>query len=367
MRSRSTARRIAGWLLAGAVLSAGSPSAGDPVVARTLMQSGKAALERKQLDEAMSYLTKARDEDPMLAEAHYWMAVCRERAGDPAASLVAYREFRSVAAAAAGEGRSGKNDADLVKKAQARIAAMAPGEAEDDKLRAQLVVDLLAIARAKEKDPAAAGLALEALLRAEPEHADAPDMLGQVRSPALKKGEVPLAPPLQGLVGWKDLIFSAAFNGIAGIKYEPPGLTVDTRDPQLTTSPSQIRPGVSFGLDMELKLVKGYDKEWRLGFSMLPTKDRQATLVVSEKRVSMLAGSVQGFAAAVADAEVPRIDEGSWHRLNAVVERSRVVVWFDGRRTMHCPVDGLGPESTLGLYSRACRAEIRTLRWIPVE
>src|SRR5689334_17443934 len=68
--------------------------AGDKEMARFLLDSGKKAVEKKQWDDAITKLQRARVEDASLIETGYWIAFAYDKKGTANEALKAYRAFR---------------------------------------------------------------------------------------------------------------------------------------------------------------------------------------------------------------------------------------------------------------------------------
>jgi hypothetical protein len=368
MRACRLVSRVLRWTAVAlcACAVSGPARAGDPDVARSLLQSGKEAFAKKRYDEAITLLGKAREEAPALAEAAYWIGAARERTGDGPGAIAAYREFRAAFSGAEAL-RPSKTDADLLSKAKARLASLAPAEAEDDRLRQGFAADLISMARGS-KDPAVASLALEALLRAEPDDAGARELHGRTTALPARKGEVQLARPFLRVRTWRDLILEQTFGRLSNWKYEPPGLVIDTKDRQFTMAPIPIRLGAAYALDMEVRLLTVHDAEWRIGFGLHTGRDRLLGIVFTGRRLWAFLGPTVGMVKTVSDADLPAVEPGAWRRLSVLVEKNRVEVWYDPKRSpLRFAESELLEGMVLGVYHTGCRAEVRTLRWAPLE
>src|SRR5688572_8544540 len=316
MSPRSTAaggvRRLVLTALLGTLAA---PARADDVVARSLLETGKDAFAKKNYDEAIRVLERARIEAPAIAESAYWIAASRERLSQTTAAVAAYRLFRAVASATPPTAR-GKVDADLLRKTQARLLVLAPGEAEDERLRSQFASEMMALSRASpSKDPAAAALGLAMLLRAEPERDDVRDLLDAATASLLDKGQTLLPTALRKIERWQDPIGAQTYGVLHNWKYEPPGLVADTHERQLTGAPDPIVVGTSFAIDMEMRIPVIYGPLWAVGFGLVHAKDRLLEVVLSEKRVRVVLGSAGGGGQVLSDLDTAKIDPAEWHRL----------------------------------------------------
>src|SRR5262245_28119023 len=92
-RGRGVALVATASLLLSLLLGLGRVHAADPELARFLLQGGKDDLAKGNAADALTKLTKAREEDPSLAEVAYWMGAALEARGNVPAAVEEYRTF----------------------------------------------------------------------------------------------------------------------------------------------------------------------------------------------------------------------------------------------------------------------------------
>jgi hypothetical protein len=366
MLKGSCPRRYVRALGFGVVLALGlviaAARAGDPATAKSLLGSAKDALEQKKYDTALSLLAKARAEDPELLEVGYWLGLTQDKKGDSQAALREYRAFRESASLLQQRWALTKELAELLKKAQVRVTALAPGEVEDAKLRALLATELLSIAKSREaKDKAAAALALEALLVASPDHAEARQALARVTQPPMRKGEFALPEVLQSVGPWNDMIAKTPFGFIKEWQYVDPGLVIEGKGTYGAAEAVFINGNCV--LDMEMRLVAIHEPEWRVGWGLITKPDTLFCLFM--EGVSLALTGVEGSSSQkIADRrEIPGLKVGTWHRLTVLVQEKKVQTWVDGGKPSTFTVDSLGPNTQMYMVHGGCKLELRTFRW----
>jgi hypothetical protein len=340
----------------------GAARAGDPAMARSLVGSAKDAIEQKKYDTAISLLAKARAEDAELLDIAYWEAVAHEKKGDAAASLRAYRAFRDVASLAQARAALTKDQEGLLKKAQTRLTTLAPGEVEEGRLRAGLSTELFGLVKSKEaKDKAAAAIALEALLRAYPDHSDARQALARLTLPPLRKGEHPLPEALQGIATWNDMIAKTPFGDIPEWKYTDPGLVVEGSRTVGTAEPLLIKGDIA--LDLELRIVSTKSPHWFAGWSLV-TRPELLSCSFGEGRAT-LGTSLEGSDTAqrIDERKLTDLVPGVWHRLSVLVNGKDVQMWVDGGKPFTTTWEKMGPGTQMALAWADCKFEMRTFRW----
>jgi hypothetical protein len=350
-------------------LRASPPSEADTEVAQALLQSAKNAHDKKQYDEALTLLAKAAQEAPDLRETQYWVGSCYDKKGDAPAAVRAWREFRDAIAASPPGPPASKGELELLRKAQVRLSVLAPGEAEEDKLRKAFAADLWALAKAKEqKDPASALLVLDTLLLAEPRHLEAVAAAARLRTPPPRKGEFPLPPPLATLTAWNDVIAAEGL-GVGGAwTYANHVLTLDIDDNSIPGPPVPMRVGNRCALDMELRVLNTIVPTWSVGFALMDeTQPRMVGIAVEAKEVSAFRGPTAGPMLKITSSPIAPIELNTWHRLSVQVAAPKIVVWVDGKKAAQLATDDLGPGTHLRLYMNRCKVEMRTLRWARME
>src|SRR5690349_19435584 len=227
---------LAALALVAAASLAGPPPAraGDPSVARTLLESGKKALAARKVDEAVAHFRKALAEDANLVEAAYWIGAARDKDKDDAGALAAYREFLSLLEK---RGNPSSDEGKLKALADKRVDALAAAEKEFQKLEDKYVEDLLAFARAKyPKEPAVAALALEGV------------------------------PASRSVKEWRDLLRERAISSDA-ITFPGEVMAFDAKDGTKVTSKHPIDEGGNLVYEMEFRVTDVHDPGWLAGLS----------------------------------------------------------------------------------------------------
>jgi tetratricopeptide (TPR) repeat protein len=349
------------------VLGAGAWSARAPTadveIARALLQSAKEAHDKKKYDDALVLLDKALNEAPDLREVHYWMGACQDKKGDVANAVRTFRRFREVLA---DDAAATKAEKDMLKKAQARLAVIAPGEVEEERLRTAFAADLLALAKGKEaKDPASALLVIDTLLQADPLHAEAGAAAARLRA---STGQVPLPPPLAALKTWKDVYPGHLLKGTPEWSWADGVYTVDIHDRSTPGVPGQAPVGLRFALDMELRVLQAYGPRWALGFALDDrVKQKLAALAVEESAMVAMQGPPVGGLAVLTNAPITPLPLKTWHRFSLQIEAPKVVAWVNGKKVSTFAVDGITEASEVRFFVDRCKAEIRTFRWAKLE
>jgi hypothetical protein len=350
-------------LLAGLLGLSQGASRADEDVAKALLQSAKAAFDKKDYAAALTLLEQAQKEHGPLREVAYWLGATNDKLGQVQHALRAWREFRAALEADADSVT--KAEADLLKKAQARLLVLAPGEAEGEKLRSAFAADLLAFAKARDsKDPVAAWQALDLLLKAEPGRVDAAAWAARLRSPP-RPGESELPAPLAGLSGWTDMIAARWMGDSLDWKYGDHLITIDVGQQAVPGPPSPYPVGGRCALDMELRVLAVKVPTWGVGFALFDANDSQLVGVqVTAKSVAGFRGPPQGPLTRLAESPVAPIDLKSWHRLSVQVLAPKIVVFLDGKKITQFAADNVGPGTHLRLFVNRCQVELRTLRWV---
>jgi hypothetical protein len=360
-RRGGRARALGAALAIGLGLALASAGVGDPASAKTLLESAKDALQQKKLDLALSMLAKAREEDPALLEVGYWAGMAQEKKGDAQAALREYRTFRDAAGVAEGGGSLTKEQSDLLKKTHARLAALAPGESEDAKLRAILAADLFGVAKSREKDRGAAALALEALLEGDPQNAEVRGALARVRA-VPRMGEFPLPPQLQDVTTWHDMIAKPLFGTIGGWEYRSPGCVIEGRGNYGAAEPLIL--GQKYAIDLEMRVVATHGERWSAGWGLQTRPAVFYALFRPGDAAAMFGTENSDSYKPLATIAITSPQIGVWHRMTLLVEGTGVLMWIDGGKPSTFVVDGIQPEKTqVTMVYYDCKFELRTFRW----
>lgn len=361
--------RIARTLvLAAAVLLAGSPaSAGDPSVARTLLESGKKALAARKVDEAVAHFRKALAEDGNLVEAAYWIGAARDREKDDQGALAAYRDYLALLDKRGGPSAEEQKLRGLAEK---RVDVLAAGEKEFQKLEDRYLEDLLAFARAKFlRDPAVAALAIDRVLAVKPNHPAALSLYDKIGGrPGAKPGETPAdgeggAPAARGVKEWRDLLRNREITSDA-ITFAGEVMTFDSKGGKKVTSKRPIDEGGNLVYEMEFRVVEAHDSGWLAGLTFSEKSETDfLTMFVQSGQVVLLHQLSDKDRKELAQVAVNTLEIGSWHRLAVVLRGDAVEGWLDGKRVVAERLrERPDLSGELGIFQQACRTERRVFR-----
>lgn len=347
--------------LACIVVAAPRPAAaGDAVVAKTLLESGRKSFNAKKYDEAETFFRKAYLEDPALIEAVYWRAQTGEKKKDDAAALSAYREFLSLAQKKAGAGGLSAEETKLRPLAEKRVAALAVAEGEFQKLEDKYVEDLLGFARAKLlRDPGVALRAVERILEARPDQ-------GEALSLRDKLSGTPASEEAQGsfptVKEWIDLIHGQAIRDDA-ISFGDGTMDIDQKSARRFRPASPVDLGKEYALETEFRIVEAYDENWLVGFTLADTKEVYLSVDLHRGSVDLNARKGKDPPTILGSSNMTPIDLAAWHRLGVGTKGDTVEVWFDGKLVLEKPIaTRIDLAGDWGLVQGGCRTQRRVLR-----
>jgi tetratricopeptide (TPR) repeat protein len=334
--------------------------AGDPVVAKTLLDSGKKSFNAKKYEEAGTFFRKAYLEDPSLLECLYWTAQVHEKRKEDAEALASYRAFLSLLDKKGAAGGVGPEEQKLRPLAEKRVAALAVAETEFQKLEDRYADELLAFARAKLlRDPAVALKAVERVLEARPGDREAVSLRGKLSGApgvAESRGAFPTVKE------WLDLVHDQAFKG-EGVTYTGDLLEWDTKTGKKLRSPQKMDLGNSFAYEVEFKVLDTFEEGWLAGLSIGETRDGFVAVVVQRAQVEVSYNKPLEKQTIVATFPMTPLDTAPWHRLGVGVKGDSVEVWLDGKvvlgKSMDARTDLAGE---IGLCQQGCRVQRRVLR-----
>ncbi len=376
-RGLRAARWVAGLAAAlAAALAAGPRGArADPEVARFLLAEAKKAIALREHDEAVARLERARTEDPGLVEAAYLLGQVHEKRKDPGQALAAYRAFRDACREQERAGTLDKRAAAWLKKAEARIAALGRGERELEALASAFGDRVLARLRQwKESEPDLALLALEQFLRAEPGHAGAERLRGELTDGgdlALPAAALdPRDVPLRGLERWDDILRRRGIPSGDEVSYQRGALHIEDDGGSLFWTSPRTQGPETFFYETDFRVTKELGAGWLVGLAFARDPDAEARSGASEfvaafalKRKVVLMRAAGGRHVDVAEAAIDPIVPSTWHRLAVAVKDRKVRVFFEGRQVLNSSIpgrDGLAGE--VGLFHQRCVADLRLLR-----
>ena len=360
-----TARTL---LLAAAVFLAGSPAlAGDPSVAKTLLESGKKALNGRKIDEAIAHFRKALVEDGNLVEAAYWIGAARDKEKDDPGALAAYRDYLALLEK---RGSPSSEEQKLRGLAEKRVDALAAGEKEFQKLEDRYVEDLLAFARAKFlRDPAVAALALDRVLAARPNHPAALSLYDKIGGkPGAKpgggaadgEGGVPAA---RGVKEWRDLLRNRDISSDA-ITFTGDLMSFDTKGGKKVTSKKPIDEGGNLVYETEFRVAEAHDSGWLAGLTFSEKGEADFLAFFAQSgQVVLLQQVSDRDRKEHAQVAVNTIEVGTWHRLAVVLRGDTVEGWLDGKRVVEQRLrERPDLSGELGIFQQGCRTERRVFR-----
>jgi hypothetical protein len=363
MFARGGVARAAGAVVAFAA-AVGAIRAED--ASKDLLQRAKQALAKKKYEEAEDLFAQAAAADPPAVGARYWIGQVREKAGDDIGAIDAYREFLDGARWMASAASLAAEDRDLLKKAGARLASLAPGDAEYAKLRRAFADELRAFAASRRKeDPVGATLALETLVSVE-EDAAALEMLDVLTQNPDAEGEaawrkgLPLA--LRPIRAWRDLFKLQAFGDDAPprLTYAPPGMIIE-RDEGGLILRRPYPTGASYALAMEFQATPIGGSPWTMGFAVKLPDNQHWALGLMDGKVQVgrkISGETWRSWVIAPTAAAP----DTWHRLEALVRGDRVQIWFDGQQKGDARIPVARLEGELGLIQAGSRVQVRLAR-----
>lgn len=355
-------------VLAASVFLAGSPAlAGDPSVAKTLLESGKKALNARKVDEAVAHFRKALAEDGNLVEAAYWIGAARDKEKDDPGALAAYRDFLALLEK---RGTPSSEEQKLRTLAEKRVDVLAAGEKEFSKLEDRYVEDLLAFARAKFlRDPAVAALALDRVLAVRPAHPAALSLYDKIGGkPGAKPGEKSSdgdggVPASRGVKEWRDLLRNREISSDR-ITYSGDLMAFDSKGGTKVTSKKPIDEGGNLVYEMEFRVAEAYDSGWLAGLTFAEkTETDFLTLFVRSGEVVLLHQQSETARKELAQVAVQTVELNSWHRLTVVLRGDAVEGWLDGKKVVDQRLrERPDLSGELGIFQQACRTERRVFR-----
>jgi tetratricopeptide (TPR) repeat protein len=354
-------------LAAAGFLAVATALAGDPSVARTLLESGKKALNARKIDEAVAHFRKALAEDGNLVEAAYWIGAARDREKDDPGALAAYRDFLALLEK---RGTPSPEEQKLRALAEKRVDALAAGEREFTKLEEKYVEELLNFARAKFlRDPAVAALALDRVLAFRPNHPVALALYDKFGGrPGGKPSEKTAegdggVPASRSVKEWRDLLSNREITS-ERITFDGEFMVFDTKGGTKITPTKPIDAGGSFVYEMEFRVAEAYDSGWLTGLTFAEKSETDfLSLFVRSGEVVLFHQQSETARKELAQVAVTTVEPNTWHRLTAVLRGDTVEGWLDGRKVVEQRLRDR-PDFTgeMGIFQQACRTERRLFR-----
>lgn len=362
-RPRVAVPPLLGALLLALAALCGVAFAGDTELAKFLVQGGREDLGKKQYDDALKKLTKARLEDPTLLEAPYWMGVVHDARKDPRAALGAYRDFKAGYEEKKAAGALSKDEEALLPKVQARLEALAAAETELARLQDAYVAQVFALAEENFiRDPAVTLRALKLLLAVRPKHEPARRLLEKLGVPeaAAVAGE---SDPF-GVRAWEDLIATKAFSPADGFEYAGERMAVGRRTGQVVFPPRLDLTGARYVVDVEVRFSEDYsNRVFGIGFGK--ASDIMCCIMLTPDKLDLVdirqAGALSSTIQTTRLKKPVAVDE--WHRMTLIVDGLGVEVQLDGKKEMVGTIKGRdGLDGMVGVYVQQAKVEIRRYR-----
>jgi hypothetical protein len=349
-----------------------APAASEPAVARLLLDGAKADLAKRRFDDALGKLDKALVEDPALVEVHWWAGQVLEAKKEIPTAIERYRKVRSAVEARKSAGSASKEEATLLAKVTARLAALAPGEQEHRRMTDAYATQLLQLAKERlEEDPILAGRALRLLVGVRPAHDEANTLLARLgaapsdtgarRDPPASRDEGPAS----RVRTWETLGTSTAFGSQTGWRYLKEHLAIDV-DRGFCASERPGRPpwGPRFVYEAQVRWLEEKPGGFGIGLAFAGTGPRYHALFLLRDRFGFFATEGSGAPLDVAEhVAFEPLAPGEWHRIALVVDGHRIEGWLDGKKQVErASAERADWTGALGLWNRHGTFEVRGLR-----
>ena len=349
-----------------ALVTTGSTDAGDPELAKFLMNGGRDDLAKKQYDDALKKLEKAHTEDPTLIEACYWAGVALEAKKDVRSALARYREFQVGYALKKSKAISSKDEDGLAVKVQGRIDVLGAGSAEFSKIQDAYVAQLFAFAQENFiRDPGVTAKALRMLLAARPDHDGAKSLIEKLGGTAPAGAALERSKPVEGDGDSVDLIADRTL-GMNNWEYGEGTLVVEQGVGQLTTplESKGCATGKKFRIDAEVRVLGSTAHNRAFGLVFGRRGEPGYFLAIFEKTIlSFIRFSSSGSTDLEKVELKKRIEEQDWHRYEVEVDGNRVRARLDGETLFDTKFEGDESASVQpGIYVQEGKFELRRLR-----
>lgn len=341
----------------------------DEEVAEFLISQAKKAIAKRDFQEAIEKLQRAREEAPDLPEPSYLLGTVYDKTKDDAGALAAYRAFRD-ACARVGDDLDSKTKRWL-KKAERRLEKLAKGDRELERRTKDFTRDLLALAeRWREKDPDLAAETARRVLAVHPRHEAAEALLKALGEGGAPSADAGPPSPVPGITSWHDLLRKEDIPSDNDEKTYADGvLTLNQKEGSIFwTDPAIVGTG-TYVYDMEFRFLERYRPGYLVGlaFARDDAADRagrmECVMAFAQRSSVKLLQASGGKNLDIGDAGMRGQPLGTWQRLTVAVEDRKVRVWLDGKRLLTSTVPGRKSlDGALGLFHQRCKCEIRMLR-----
>jgi len=358
-------RRLLAVLLVALSGLGGVAVAGDAELAEFLLKGGRDDFAKKQYDEALKKLAKARVEDPTRIEATFWIGAVHDARKDPRAAATAYKEFRrAYDEKKAGAGVS-KEEEGLLPRAQARLDVLAAGETELARVQDAYVAQLLALAEENFiRDPEVTTRALGMLLDVRPGHEPARRLLEKLGG-AAGASEVAAATDPFGVKAWEDMIGLKRFSAADGFEYGDGGtMAFERREGKLITPPRMDPTTTRYVIDVEVRFTEDFgNRVFGIGYGH--KNGRVFCAMLTPAKVDFVdIGAGRGSQSTIATHHLAKeIPVGEWHRMTLIVDGLRMELHIDGKKELEGTAAGRDDlDGMIAAYGQQCRVEVRRFR-----
>lgn len=354
--------------------------AGDAALAEFLLKAGRDALEKGDLDDAFSKLSKAMEESLHDFEVQYWLGLVCEKRQDHTLAVGYYRLFLRNVENATKASVLPAHYQPLAKKARARLEVLAAASAERGRLDEGLAAKLVALARKHQaSQPEVAKRAArwawrlvgdtEAVLRLladldedpRPRESkglpDPEDAL--VEQVEVRKAFTDLPEVTQG----RSVLYERLFGAFPDWSWKQGVVTIDLPDSGHLCWPAVEQTiGARFVVETEVRLLEERGPRWGFGVA-LGSRDRFLAVFLAKNQVVVVLGTAGGGLQDVTGVGLPPFDARSWQRLSVRGDGAKLTVWLEGKPVIeHTLAAPFVATTGLGLWYQQGRYELRTLR-----
>jgi hypothetical protein len=327
------------------------------------VKGGRDDLGKKQYDEAVKKLEKARGEDPTLLEACYWLGVVHEARKDARAALVAYKAFKAAYDEKRAAGAASKDEDALFEKTQARLDVLAASETELSRIRDGYVDRLYAFAEENfVRDPAVTARALKMLLDVRPKHERARRLLEKLGTAEAASAAADTDP--FGVRAWQDLIATKAFSENNEIEYVDDLMVMERHVGQIVHPPRLEKTTPRYVIDVEARFTVDHGNRV-FGVSFGKADQHAFCVMITPNKCDLVeirdaGASSQTFESAPLKSN---IEVEAWHRVTLVVDGLHLEVQMDGKKAVEATVKGYADlDGDVGVYVQESRVEFRRFR-----
>ena len=343
-----------------------APAVADEDSARYFTRRGREALAEGNHAEAEKQFTKALSEHTGFLPAIFGLAETARARDDRDSAIRLLEECLDVARGAV----LSSEEADVVQRAQGLLKELDRARLEFRRLRNDYVEALLELARkSEEKDPELSRRCADRVIRLEPEHPEAREMLGRLGGPATAGG-APGGPAAEGgknetvLFGGTDTV---GWEGVNSLWVVKGGLLVaDIKDGAYYVNHRERLAG-DYTLSVTMRIAEDRGRPLvALSFGLRATYDRfdfgvfvkTFTLArYNKSKEEVYVGRADHFEA------FKDFDRSAWHTYAVKVEGLRVSASIDGKVLFTHEAEAGAYDGVPSLLVQNCLAEIRKI-WV---